>query len=222
MSNKIWDVRKYHGRYNKYPFTEVVSFVMRNYGGAQDRKVVRILDLGCGGAHHLMFLAQEGFDYYGLDGSEESVDIATARLTGAGFSADTVRLGVFDKLPYEPDFFDCVIDRGSITCNRKADILPILGEVHRVLRPGGKFFSAMLHEKSTSKDGAKNLGDGDYTDFAGRLSEAGVLHFTNVQEVMRLYSIFQIEDVELVSRESVLEESGNDDVTAWMIVTCKK
>ena len=115
LQRNEWDTRHYHGRDNRYPFTEVVSFVMRSYGGAADRSAVRILDLGCGSAHHLVFLAQEGFDYYGIDGSGESIELAARRLTKAGYHTRTLACGTFNRLPYEEGFFDCVIDRGSLT-----------------------------------------------------------------------------------------------------------
>lgn len=221
MDSNEWDIKKYHGRYNRYPFTEVVSFVMQNYGKVEDRSRVRILDLGCGGAHHLMFLAQEGFDYYGIDGAEESIAIAKSRLSDAGFKSANVKRGLFDSLPYANGTFDCVIDRGSLTCNRRNDIPPLLLECRRVMRKNGKMFSMILHEASSSREGADHIGNGDYTNFKGRLEHAGVLHFTNLLDVKSLFSMFAIEDIELITRQSVLSEESKR-VDAWMAVTCHK
>lgn len=217
-----WNATAYHGRYNKYPFTEVVSFVMRKFGAAPDRSQIRILDLGYGGAHHLMFLAQEGFNYYGIDGADEAMQIAKSRLSEAGYATDTLAVGTFDNLPYEDNFFDCVIDRGSITCNPLVAIKPLLEESRRVLKDGGWLFSMILNEETTSRLEARPLGNGDYTDFPGRLEGAGILHFTNAQEARELFSAFKIQDIQLSVTRSEYVDSKNNDVTAWSITTCTK
>jgi SAM-dependent methyltransferase len=222
MPHVRWDTQQYHGRYNKYPFTEVVSFVMRAYGSAPDRAQVRILDLGCGGAHHLLFLASEGFDYYGIDGSEESIHIATQRLGDNGFRTDTLACGTFEQLPYDEAFFDCVIDRGSLTCNRLEELPPLLAQVRRILKPGGRLFSLMLNDTSTLQQGATPLGRGDFTNLPGRLQRAGALHFTNAEEARGLFRDFTIEDIELIQRRSEHTPSGNRLVVAWTAITCRK
>jgi len=221
VSHADWDTRKYHGRANRYPFTEVVAFVMRTFGKT-NRSDVRILDLGFGGGHHLSFLAREGFDYYGIDGSDESLNIATEQLESVGFRTDTLTVGTFDDMPYDTDFFDCVIDRGSLVCNYLADLPPLIEETRRVLKPGGYLFSMILNEQSTVKDSARALGNSDYTEFQGRLEEAGVLHFTNASELRRLFAAFTIEDIELWLRRSEFLEPGRSLTTAWSILTCRK
>jgi len=222
MKERDWNAEQYHGRHNRYPFTEVVSFVMRVYGSAPDRSKIRILDLGFGGAHHLLFLAQEGFDYYGIDGATESLEIASRVLGRGGFRTNTLSLGTFDKTPYEDDFFDCLLDRGSLVCNRLADLPALISEIRRILKPGGRLFSMILHEASTVKEEARALGNGDYMDFPGRLHEAGILHFTNASEAGKLFSAFEIEDIELILRRSEYPPAGNRTVTAWTVITCRK
>jgi hypothetical protein len=58
--NPIWE-KIYQTRVKRYPAEEVIGFVLRHFGGAPDRRAVKILGLGCGqGAHH-WFLAREGW-----------------------------------------------------------------------------------------------------------------------------------------------------------------
>lgn len=216
-----WNKTRYHGRFNRYPFTDVVSFVMRTFGNS-NREAVKILDLGYGGAHHLLFLAQEGFDYYGIDGADEALEVATERMLEQGFSTDNLSVGTFDNLPYDEDFFDCVIDRGSLTCNRIKDIPPLLQEVNRVLKPGGYLFSMILHETCSNTKLGKHLGNNDYGQFTGRLAGAGVLHFTNVQETKALFSDFNIVDIQLMTKASQMGDKDNAEVEAWMITICRK
>jgi SAM-dependent methyltransferase len=222
MTSHDWDQEQYYGRYNRWPFTEVVSFVLGRWGSMADRSGIRVLDLGFGGAHHLIFLAMEGFNYYGIDGAQESLAIANQRLGDLGYSSDNLVVGPFDSLPYEEGFFDCIIDRGSLLCNRRKDITSLLAEVKRVLKPGGWLFSAMLNELSTAKEGATSLGEGDYKDFHGRLAGAGVLHFTNASDAQDIFKEFKIADINLVMRKSEYSPAQNNEVDAWTLITCQK
>ena len=219
MSKKRdWDKEHYHGRSNMYPFTEVVSFVMDKFSHTEDRSKVRIIDLGCGGANHLLFLAQEGFDYYGVDGADQAINIASERLEARGFEARNLAVSSFDELPYEDNFFDCVIDRGSLVCNGLSDLPRIINELHRICKPGGYCFSMILNEASTSKDKAEHLGNSDYTRFEGRLEGAGIYHYTNADEAQKLFSRFTIEDIQLMFSKSEFLPSGNKEMFAWTSV----
>jgi len=222
MKKTEWDKRFFHGRYNKWPFTDVVSFVMRRFGAAPDRSQVRILDLGCGGSHHLMFLAHEGFAYYGIDGASESISIAVERLTAAGFPSQTVVQGELGQLPYEDNFFDGVIDRGSLTCNRLRDMHPLIAETRRVLKPGGTLYSTILGVGSTSKETGEHLGDNDYADLGDRLKGAGVIHYTDAREAERLFAAFRIDSIVTQITRTDYPRQSAVPVTEWVYITCTK
>ena len=72
-NRKIWEERYSKGMVlNKYPYTEVVSFVLRNFANS-NKKNIKILDYGSGGGNHTFFLAAEGFDFYSIDYSSSAV-----------------------------------------------------------------------------------------------------------------------------------------------------
>jgi SAM-dependent methyltransferase len=217
-----WDEQYYHGWTNKYPFTDVVSFIMRNFSQAEPRSSVRVLDLGCGGGHHLTFLAQEGFEYHGVDGSQRGLQFAHERLQERSFSTENVILATFDALPYPDDHFDAVIDRGALVCNRGTEIRDLLKEIRRVMKPGAKMLSTIIHEDDSSRDGATDLGGSDYTNFPGRLKDAGVLHFTSAEDAASLFSEFSINDLQLQTSRSAYPPAKNPFVSAWMVITCSK
>lgn len=148
-----WNQRSFRGTWNRYPYTEVVSFVLGRFGSVEDRATISMLDLGCGGGSHLLFLAAEGFDFHGVDGNEESVNRANQRLGLAGYAQDRARVADFAHLPYDPDHFDVVIDRGALTCNRGVEIPALIGEIGRVLKPGGLIFSMLLHDSAAAVAG---------------------------------------------------------------------
>ena len=108
----------YHRHLKRYPAEEVIGFVLRNFGGAPARRDLKILDLGCGQGVHLWFLAREGFDAYGIDGSASGVESARALLAREGLRADVVTGDLMDlERHYGGTRFDAVIDMGSIQPN---------------------------------------------------------------------------------------------------------
>jgi len=215
-----WNQRYYHGWKNKYPFTDIVSLVFNYFGGAKRRKKIRILDLGCGGGHHLMFLAQEGFDYHGIDGSSMAIRLAKKRLGSEGFSTRSVIQGLFENMPYPENFFDCILDRGALVCNRRREIGVILAKLHQVLRPGGILYSQYFHVSDFNRRGAKNLGQGDYTAFQGRLQQAGILHFATERSLRSLFSQFKLLEITKTSSESRILHPQRKSV--WLAITCRK
>ena len=119
---------------NKYPHTDIVSFIMKNFGNVEDRSKIRILELGCGWGNNLAFLQNEGFDYYGIDFAKPAVDHCKSFFSN-------VLCGDMSCMPYEDDYFECIFDRMSIQHNTKEDIELTFNEVFRTLKPGGQFFS---------------------------------------------------------------------------------
>src|ERR1700680_3615300 len=68
--------------WGKYPPEELVRFVALNYYSAPDRKLIRLLEIGCGTGANVWFMAREGFDVCGIDGSVTAIEKARQRLTG--------------------------------------------------------------------------------------------------------------------------------------------
>lgn len=52
----------------KYPEDAVIRFAFNNLTPGQ-----KVLDLGCGAGRHAMFLAENGFEAYGIDISENAI-----------------------------------------------------------------------------------------------------------------------------------------------------
>ena len=81
------DVYKKDLQINKYPFHQVVSKVLHYFGKEKDRSKINILELGCGTANNIYFLAQEGFNATGLDGSEHAIELGRTFLDENGLNA---------------------------------------------------------------------------------------------------------------------------------------
>jgi SAM-dependent methyltransferase len=99
-----------------------------------------VLDVGCGNGHHLVALAPEIGRGIGVDLSPGMIDLARARLRGSA-GAERVRFAVDDALTLagvETSSVDLALCVGALEHMLEQDV--VLRTVHRVLRPGGRFF----------------------------------------------------------------------------------
>jgi len=146
QKTKTWYEESYLHRglnsQRRYPNEELLRFMGRNYFGIprEDRKDIRILELGCGSCANLWMVAREGFSAYGLDLSTEAIRLGEIMLKNWMVEA-SLQVGSMKQLPYENGHFDVVLDVFSAYCLDEADFEQCLGEVARVLKPGGCFFS---------------------------------------------------------------------------------
>jgi SAM-dependent methyltransferase len=93
-----------------------------------------ILDLGCGDGQLTQRVAASGASVVGVDNSPTMVAAARAR----GIIADE---GSAESLPYASASFDAVFSNAALHWVRDQDAM--IAEVHRVLKPGGRFVAEM-------------------------------------------------------------------------------
>ena len=82
-----WETEIYSQRrhVNRYPFGELVSFVMQLYAGElRSGRKLKALELGSGSGNNLAFLSREGFETYGIDGSPSACSLAREFLEKQG------------------------------------------------------------------------------------------------------------------------------------------
>ena len=95
------------------------------------------LDAGCGpGALEMSYLAELGFEMYGLDAVAENVEIA--RRLRPEFADRLWVADIQEPLPFDDDSFEVVLCNAVIQHIPRAIVLDhVLPEFARVLRPGG-------------------------------------------------------------------------------------
>jgi SAM-dependent methyltransferase len=99
----------------------------------------RVVDLGCGaGIDSLIAGAQVGpsGSVIGVDMTAEMLEEARRAGEEAGLPHVEFRTGYLEELPVEDGWADVVISNGVI--NLCPDKVGAFGEIHRVLRPGGR------------------------------------------------------------------------------------
>ncbi len=119
-----------------YPNETVIRFVFRNFD-RKNFKNLKIFDHGCGTGRHVIFLSENGIGSYGADVAKSSLEFVKDRLKKKRLKAD-LRLLTDNTLPYQDNFFDAVISFGVLYYMPKKDIVEVVREIKRILKPNGK------------------------------------------------------------------------------------
>jgi len=125
-------------RYAVEPFIFSLAQFTRHRGKS-------ILEVGVGaGTDHLQW-ARAGCTCAGVDLTEAAVETTRERLKLSGFASDLRRIDA-ETLPFADGTFDLVYSWGVI--HHSAHPERIVGEIHRVLKPGGLFLGMMYGRHS--------------------------------------------------------------------------
>lgn len=195
----VWDDVFKSRAWGKYPPEDLIRFIARNFYRAPDRAAVKVLEIGCGPGANLWYLAREGFTAHGIDGSAVALDQARARLAAEGLTAELVLgdMTVLDRF-YPEAAFDAVIDVACLFSNRLADVRRALGQIDRVLKPGGKVYSQLIARETWGYGtGTPQEEEGTYSDVTeGPLVGLGNVHFFSLEETLELFGGYQDLQVE--------------------------
>ena len=211
-----WERLYASGRHiSVWPWTELVSLVMR-YARPQERKTdPRVLELGCGAGANIPFIRSFEGQYHGVDSSATALE----GIRGRYGNAVVVEQGDFcEALPFS-GLFDIVIDRAALTHNRTEGIRKSLELVRGCLSPGGLYFG--IHWFSTScaeyRLGTATSDPYVRTGYSeGVFSDVGVVHFCDRTHLEELFSPFRIRFLEHVVSTTELPERR--DLGWWNIV----
>jgi ubiquinone/menaquinone biosynthesis C-methylase UbiE len=102
-----------------------------------------VLDLGCGRGEDTILaarLAGTGGKAVGLDLTEAMISKAKAVASAEGVENAVFVTGDIESLPFPENTFDCVMSNCVI--NHAKDKTRVYREIHRVLKPGGRFVVA--------------------------------------------------------------------------------
>ena len=115
----------------------------------------RFLELGCGAGNITLFMAEKGFEAYGIDIIPEAITWAEEKMRESPASADFRVGNVVDLKPYSDGFFDFVFDGETLHCIIGQDRKTCLASVFRVLKRGGPFHvgANLVNEKVSKRVG---------------------------------------------------------------------
>jgi arsenite methyltransferase len=107
---------------------------------AELREGETVLDLGSGGGIDVLLSARRvgaGGKVYGLDMTDEMLDLARANAARSGAGNVEFLNGEIEKIPLPAESVDVIVSNCVI--NLSADKREVIREAYRVLRPGGRF-----------------------------------------------------------------------------------
>jgi SAM-dependent methyltransferase len=98
----------------------------------------RVLDVGCGEGQVARLAVARGADVVGIDPTAAQLEAAQERGGGPSYA-----LASADRLPFQSGTFDCVV--ACLVFEHIEAVDDALGEVSRVLAPGGRFLFFLNH-----------------------------------------------------------------------------
>lgn len=186
----------------------------------------RCLDVGCGTGAHLAALAGAGWSVVGVDASADQLRVARRR---AGSLVNALVQGDAAGLPFADGPFDLVVS--AFTHTDVDNFAALADEVHRVLRPDGRFVYVGLHPCFTGpfaeqprEDGARVVHPGyrrpgwrtggPGTVVGGLTDRVGFRHLP-LAEVLG-----SVLDAGLLLMQ--VEEGGNSELPDWLALVARR
>jgi trans-aconitate methyltransferase len=184
------------------------SFVHKLAGGVvawlNAKPGERILDLGCGDGQLTAQLAAGGSHMAGVDSSAAMVEAAKSR----GVAAEQ---GSAEQLPFPANEFDAVFSNAALHWVRGQD--EMMAEVHRVLKPGGRFVAEMGGHGNIAAIRVALMAVLARHGYADR--EDGVNYYPtpDAYRARLVRHGFSVERIELIPRPTPLSQGG---MAGWL------
>lgn len=197
-----WEEVFQEQEWGRYPPEELIRFIARRFFSLPHRDQIKVLEIGCGPGANIWFLAREGLDSYGIDGSETAIFKAERRMREEGLRA-SLRVGDAISLAdaYPAQYFDAVIDVTCLQHNKLQAVHTILEQVLTVMKPGGSIFSMMVTSDSYGVGLGKEIESGTFVEVTeGPLHRRGLGHFFTLEEVQHLFQSFANVQIEYSAR----------------------
>jgi len=167
----------------------------------KERKIKRILDVGCGEGRHILFLSKKGYILHGLDISEKALYSSRMILNRENIS-NNLLLGDMANLPYKDDSFDMILGWRVIHLNTKDGISKTIFEIERVIRPYGIFYGSVRSKRNTlfyiANEHGKEIEEGTFM-MKNKNMDGLIYHFFDENEIKKAFSKFNI--IELYETE---------------------
>lgn len=214
----IWEKIYRTKTWGKYPTEDLIRFISKNYYRYENRKTIRMLDLGCGFGSATWYLCKEGFNVHAVDGSSTAIALLQKRLAEESLQAE-LKVADISQLPYPDNHFDCVVDLVCLMCNDFKNATKIVAEVVRVLKKGGRFFSYNPRVGCWGDGIGQYIAKNTFKDAEhGPFAHMGVVRFTSEEEIQELYSPFS----HLLIDYSIRSVNGREHEMAFWVISGEK
>ena len=215
-----WNVLHKKKRFRpRYPSESVVHFMNACFSDdLVERRIIKILDVGCGAGRHLKLFAENGFAVFGGDFSKTGVYEAKKSLDGDGLTAE-LKVFDFSSLPWENEYFDGLISYGVYYYSDKEGMRSGIDEMFRVLKKGGRGFINLRTTDDFRFSKGEKIENKTFKLTIQETNEFGMtMHFLTQGDVYDYFSSFRevcVEKADLISMNSRLCQSD------WLITVVK-
>ncbi len=108
---------------------------------AKRKNLKKILDLGCGSGRHVLALAKQGFNVFGIDLSPSAAQLAEQWLHKNNLDGEIIVADFEDEIAeYPQNSFDGIIAVNSLEYGPNEQFEKNLQQIKKLLRPHGLFF----------------------------------------------------------------------------------
>lgn len=142
-----WDVT-WQTEEGRADWQEPELFVVNNIDLLRSRDINSVVDLGCGIGRHSLLLAKESFQVHAVDASPTAIKYIEEKITGTDLDI-TLHESEMIALPFASDSIDYVLAWNVIYHGDISVASKVIGEVLRVIKPGGLFQGTMLSKRNT-------------------------------------------------------------------------
>jgi SAM-dependent methyltransferase len=184
-----------------YPDEGLVRFVARYLtrrigvdSYEKKRSTQRILDAGCGHGRHIIFLAEQHFNVYGVEQSTHALRIAHSWLAKRGLKA-SLNVGDVTQLPFRDGTFDVVISYGVMDHLRPCQASHAIEEIRRILADGGYLYVTLRSAEDCEYGRGERVARNTFVLQKG-YEKGLVQHFYSLAEVSGLLRRFKLFDIE--------------------------
>jgi len=159
-------------------------------------KPCKCIDLGCGAGNYSVYLASQGFEVTGVDLSPTAISLAQKNAEKKGVTCTFLVADILGGLEEIQGTFDFAFDWGVMHHIFPEERQGYVANVHRILNPGGRYFSACFSVKDPYFDSSEKY---------RKTSLGTVLYFSSEDELRELFSrYFKVIDLKTIEEQGKL------------------
>ncbi len=220
----LWEDIFRSNAWGRYPPEDLIRFCAQRFYALQPRSSVNLLEVGFGTGANLWYLAREGFNVHGMEGSEAGAAQARRRLDAElpGWDqgdVDRLRVGdMCDPLPWPDNHFDAVIDNDAVTCVDHASACRVYAEMHRVARSGSWLYARTPAAGTWGAGTGQAHGYNSWRCSEGPFAGTGIVRFASEADLADLFKPWKLLQVEQLTRTM---ENRSRIHTEWIVIARK-
>lgn len=199
---------------------EVLSVVVDAARLFQGKDCRKILDLGCGTGRHTIYLAQNGFEVWGVDNAVAALEITAKKVADLGLDNVTLQKQDMRQLSFADDSFDALLCIWTTGHGPLTDLQQSVAEMYRAVRPGG----LIVADFCSVEDETYGLGEAleENTFVGGRSGEEDIPHhYSTAEELASLFRPFSSAEIAPVDY-TYHDPAGNPHTIKAFLVTAEK